>query len=60
MAQTSSNKGKKRVTVKVTDMETGEELSTSEHIIINGFCSFCSCSSCTILTNPRGPVETTQ
>jgi hypothetical protein len=47
-------KGKQRIHVTVTDLETGEERISSELIVSHGFCSWC-CSTCCIPVQISGP-----
>ena len=46
MSQTqgSSQKGKQRVNVRVTDAETGEERMSQDLVVSPGYCSWSSCS----------------
>jgi hypothetical protein len=48
MAQTQPARHRRRVQVKVFDVDTGEERYSSETIIENGILppTYCSCSSC--------------
>jgi hypothetical protein len=50
MAQPSASKGKQRITVKVTDAETGAELVSQEYLI--SFC-YCCCTTSTTVVRPK-------
>lgn len=54
------SRGKHRIHIKVTNLETGEEHTTADLIVPVGWCSFCSCCSSTILVGPHPPVVSTE